>query len=104
MSCGFGSVEFTVLGRTRIMARFRAFLPTMNRPADAVLVTVGEERRITVVQPTLIGRGDVAERQRVASALVTGWTLEAEHPPSGESMEFWALDVGAMRAYRLCPT
>jgi hypothetical protein len=86
------------------MAGGWAYFPTLGRPADAVLVTIttGLSRRITSVHPPLIGRKDVAETFDSDDALVTGWTLESESAGPGETMDFWALDVQALRAYRLC--
>jgi hypothetical protein len=101
-NCEFGAVEFLVPAGPWTLAGGWAYLPPSARPADAVLVTTGSSRHITVVQPPLIGRTDVDETFHRADALVTGWTLESRRLPPGETMEFWALDVKSRRAYRLC--
>lgn len=100
--CEFGAVEFLVPAGPQTLAGGWAYLPSPERPADAILVTTGSARRITVVQPPLIGRTDVDETFHRADALVIGWTLEFRRPPPDETMEFWALDVKSLRAYRLC--
>ena len=101
-SCAFGSVEFVSAVGTYQMAGGWGFLPTVNRVADAVLVTVGPGRRIAVVQPPLIGRRDIGERLHSDSALVSGWLVGTRALPAGELLEFWALDIKARCAYRLC--
>ena len=101
-SCGFGSVEHVTAVGPRVMAGGWGFLPMANRPADAVLVTVGPSRRIAVLQPPLIGRGDIGERFHSDAALVSGWLIDTRAVPADEPLEFWALDVKAWRAYRLC--
>ena len=101
-NCAFGSVEFVSAVGTYQMAGGWGFLPTANRVADAVLVTVGPGRRIAVVQPPLIGRRDIGERLHSDSALVSGWLVGTRALPAGELLEFWALDVNARYAYRLC--
>jgi len=100
--CEFGALEFLMSAGPRTMAGGWAYLPALDRPADAILVTIGPSRRITVVQPPLIGRGDIGERFNSDGALVTGWTLESRGAAPGETMEFWALDVTTLRAYPLC--
>jgi hypothetical protein len=101
-SCAFGSVEFVSAVGTYRMAGGWGFLPTANRVADAVLVTVGPGRRIAVVQPPLIGRRDIGERLHSDSALVSGWLVGTRALPAGELLAFWALDIKARCAYRLC--
>jgi hypothetical protein len=100
--CEFGVVEFLVPAGPRTMAGGWAYLPALDRPADAILVTTGHSRRITLVQPPLIGRGDIGDRFNSDGALVTGWTLESRSAPPGETTAFWALDVKTLRAYPLC--
>ena len=100
--CEFGAVEFEDAVKPRVMAGGWAYLPAFHRPADAVLVTSGPSRRVTVVQPPLIGRRDIGDRFSSDAALVTGWTLESRAAPPGETLEFWALDATSLRAYLLC--
>jgi len=100
--CESGAVEFVEAAGALTIAGGWAYLPLSDRPADAVLVTVGPSRRIVLVQPPLIGRADVAETFHRAGALVTGWTLESRSLPPAETVEFWALDVKSLQAYRLC--
>jgi hypothetical protein len=100
--CEFGAVEFVDMAGALTIAGGWAYLPSSDRPADAVLVTVGPSRRIGLVQPPLIGRGDIGDTFNSAGALVTGWTLESPRTAPGEAMEFWALDVSTLRAYPLC--
>jgi hypothetical protein len=100
--CGFGTVEFLSAVGSRTMAGGWAYLPALGRPADAILMTTGPSRDIGVVQPPLIGRGDIGDRFGGDGALVTGWTLESRTAPPGEAIEFWALDVKTLHAYPLC--
>ena len=101
-SCNFGSVELVTAVGPRVMAGGWGFLPTVNRPADTVLVTVGRSRRIAALQPPLIGRGDIGERFGSDAALVSGWLVDTRAVPADQRLEFWALDVKARHAYRLC--
>ena len=104
IQCEVGVVEFQVASGQHTMAGGWAYLPKLGRPADAVLVTItrGPSRRITVVQPPLIGRRDIGATFGTDDALVTGWTLDSGSAGPGESMDFWALDIRSLRAYRLC--
>ena len=104
MRCEVGAVEFQIAAGPHTMAGGWAYFPTLGRPADAVLVTIttGPVRRITVVQPPLIGRSDIGAKFGSDNALVTGWTLEAGKAGPGERMDFWALDVKTLQAHRLC--
>jgi hypothetical protein len=100
--CEFGAVEFMTTSPSRTLAGGWAYLPASGRPADLILATIGSSRRISIVQPPLIGRDDIADKVRSDGALVVGWTLETESPPPGETVEFWGLDVKSLRAYPLC--
>ena len=100
--CGFGSVEFLTVAGPKTMAGGWAYLPSLDRPADAILVTRGASRRIVVAHPPLIGRRDIGDRFQSEGALVTGWTVEAPGDPHAEAIEFWALDVSTLRASALC--
>ena len=100
--CGFGSVEFLTAAGHKTMAGGWAYLPSLDRPADAILATRGASRRIVVAYPPLIGRRDIGERFQSEGALVTGWTVEAPDDPDAEAIEFWALDVSTLRASALC--
>ena len=100
--CGFGAVEFMTAVGPLTMAGGWAYLPALGRPADAVLMTTGPSRVISVVQPPLIGRRDIGDRFGGDGALVTGWTLESRSAPHVETIEFWALDVKTLHAYPIC--
>ena len=104
--CRVGTVEFQTTSGGRTLAGGWTYLPHRGQPANAVLVTVASNssRRIVTVQPPVLGRADVGQAFDTERALVTGWTVEAPTPPSGETLEFWALDVSALRAFRLCHT
>jgi hypothetical protein len=100
--CNFGIVEMAMAAGPRVMAAGWAFLPTVDRPADGVMVTVGPTRRIAALQHPLVGRKDIAERFNTENALVSGWVIDARPAAGGQPLEFWALDVQSLRAYRLC--
>ena len=100
-NCAVGIVEFAVPVGSRVTAGGWTFLPS-HRPADAILLTVGSSRRIAAVHRPLIGRKDVGDRFRTDDALVSGWVIDAGLVPAGEPVEFWAVDVESLQAYRLC--
>jgi hypothetical protein len=101
-NCQAGTVEFAVPIGSRLMAGGWAFLPSLRRPPDAILLTVGSSRRIAALHRPLIGRRDVRDRFHTDDALVSGWVIDGGLPPAAEPAEFWALDVESLRAYRLC--
>jgi hypothetical protein len=101
-TCDTGVVEFSTVEGTHLMAGGWAYLPTVHRPADGVLVTSGSPRQVAVLQPPLIGRGDIGRRFDTDAALVTGWTIDARPENLGGAIEFWALNVETLHAYKLC--
>ncbi len=101
-SCDFGAVEFAMTIGPRLMAGGWAFLPTENRAADAVVITSGPSRQIVALQPPLVGRGDIGQRFQTEDALVSGWVVDVRSAAGREPLEFWALNVATVRAYRLC--
>jgi hypothetical protein len=91
------------IGEARVRATGWAYLLDPGRPADAVLVT---RKRASSLVPTAaaivaIPRTDVAALHGT-SALITGWTVDFDLPPSHDPLEFWMLDAGRRVAHPSC--
>ena len=102
--CTSGNVERVEwIGETRVRATGWAYLQDFGRPADAVLVTRKRADSLVPTAATILAipRGDVAAHFG-ANAVVTGWSVEFDLPPSHDPLEFWVLDAGRWIAHPSC--
>jgi len=102
--CTSGYVERVEwVGETRVRATGWAYPQEFGRPADAVLVTRKQAGSLvpTAAAIVTIPRGDVAA-QLGTDAVVSGWSVEFDLPPSHDPLEFWVLDAGRRLAQPSC--
>jgi hypothetical protein len=103
--CAFGQV----LSRTRrtdrrlrLDVRGWAYLPDGERPADAVVLTLGRERPVPFTAVTPISEhGQIASRLGIDRTARIGWEIELPIDISS-SVSYWAFDAETYRAYPLC--
>ncbi|WP_146136495.1 hypothetical protein [Aphanothece hegewaldii] len=70
--------EQTIVKNTPIKIAGWAMLPTQNKPADTVIITVGDDNIITAYASVNLERPDVAQAFNNPALLRSGWNAEIE--------------------------
>jgi len=103
--CDRGFIDtFELTDRAQGKVSGWSFLPGVERPADAVLLTVERQEGPAGFGVVLTGeaRDDVKRFLGTDDALRTGWTGRFALPVDRTRLGFWAFDAESRSAYPLC--